>query len=99
MQVSQAPFGELNEKLFGSGFGSAHYTMDDLQKNTQRAVAFNNFIPSFSWGGNGGFTTYLTKKAFEVANIVMARRDIEFTEQDAAILEHVFEEAKKFRRD
>jgi UDP-N-acetylglucosamine diphosphorylase/glucosamine-1-phosphate N-acetyltransferase len=58
-----------------------------------------NFIPSFSWGGNGGFTTYLTKKAFEVANIVMARRDIEFTEQDAAILEHVFEEAKKFRRD
>ena len=58
-----------------------------------------NFIPSFSWGGNGGFTTYLTKKAFEVANIVMARRDIEFTEQDAAILEHVFEEAKKYRRD
>jgi len=58
-----------------------------------------NFIPSFSWGGNGGFTTYLTKKAFEVSKIVMARRDIEFTEQDAAILEHVFEEAKKFRRD
>lgn len=58
-----------------------------------------NFIPSFSWGGNGGFTTYLTKKAFEVAEIVMSRRDIEFTEQDAAILEHVFEETKKFRRD
>ena len=58
-----------------------------------------NFIPSFSWGGNGGFTTYLTKKAFEVAEIVMSRREIEFTEQDAAILEHVFEETKKFRRD
>jgi UDP-N-acetylglucosamine diphosphorylase/glucosamine-1-phosphate N-acetyltransferase len=58
-----------------------------------------NFIPSFSWGGSNGFTTYLTKKAFEVAKIVMSRRDIEFTEQDTAIMEHVFEETKKFRRN
>jgi len=29
----------------------------------------------------------------------MSRRDIEFTEQDAAILKHVFEDTKKFRRD
>ena len=58
-----------------------------------------NFIPSFSWGGNAGFTTYLTKKAFEVAKVVMARRKVEFSEQDQAILEHVFEETKKFRRD
>lgn len=58
-----------------------------------------NFVPSFSWGGNGGFTTYLTKKAFEVAAVVMSRRKIEFTEQDQAILEHVFEETKKYRRE
>lgn len=58
-----------------------------------------NFVPSFSWGGSGGFTTYLTKKAFEVAEKVMERRHIEFTEQDKAILEHVFEETKKFRRE
>lgn len=58
-----------------------------------------NFIPSFSWGGNGGFTTYLTQKAFEVAQVVMSRRDIELTEIDKAILEHVFEETKKFRRE
>ena len=57
-----------------------------------------NFVPSFSWGGNKGFTTYLTKKAFEVAKIVMARKNIEFTEQDAAILTHVFEDTKTFRR-
>ncbi|MFL0353615.1 GlmU family protein [Xanthomarina sp. GH4-25] len=56
-----------------------------------------NFVPSFSWGGSSGFTTYLTKKAFEVANVVMSRRNLEFTEQDAAILEHIFEETKKFR--
>ncbi|WP_341215067.1 GlmU family protein [uncultured Wocania sp.] len=58
-----------------------------------------NFIPSFSWGGNAGFTTYLTKKAFEVASIVMARRGLEFSEQDKAIFEHVFEETKKYRRN
>ncbi|HCY81018.1 MAG TPA: glucose-1-phosphate thymidylyltransferase [Xanthomarina gelatinilytica] len=58
-----------------------------------------NFVPSFSWGGSSGFTTYLTKKAFEVAKVVMSRRDIEFTEVDAAILEHVFEDTKKFRRN
>jgi len=56
-----------------------------------------NFVPSFSWGGASGFTTYLTKKAFEVAKVVMSRRNVEFTEQDAKILEHVFEETKKWR--
>jgi len=58
-----------------------------------------NFVPSFSWGGSGGFTTYLTKKAFEVAGVVMARRKLQFSEQDKAILEHVFEETKQYRRD
>ncbi|TNJ45228.1 GlmU family protein [Tamlana fucoidanivorans] len=58
-----------------------------------------NFIPSFSWGGSGGFTTFLTKKAFEVAEVVMSRRHLEFSDQDKAILEHVFEETKKYRRD
>lgn len=58
-----------------------------------------NFVPSFSWGGASGFTTYITKKAFETAKIVMSRRHVEFTEQDAKILEHVFEETKKFRKE
>ncbi|MCK5400577.1 MAG: GlmU family protein [Flavobacteriaceae bacterium] len=58
-----------------------------------------NFVPSFSWGGHHGFSTYITKKAFEVAKVVMSRKNIEFTSQDAAILEHVFEETKRFRRD
>jgi len=57
-----------------------------------------NFIPSFTWGGASGFTTYLTKKAFEVAKVVMDRRGVEFTKQDEAILNHVFEETKKFRK-
>lgn len=58
-----------------------------------------NFIPSFSWGGSGGTTTYKTTKAFEVAEKVMARRHIEFSEQDKAILDQVFDDTKKYRRD
>jgi len=58
-----------------------------------------NFVPSFSWGGASGFTTYVTKKAFETAKIVMSRRKVEFTEEDAKIMEHIFEETKKFRKE
>lgn len=58
-----------------------------------------NFVPSFSWGGASGFTTYLTPKAFQTAKIVMSRRNIVFTEEDAKILEHVFEQTKKYRND
>ncbi len=58
-----------------------------------------NFVPSFSWGGASGFTTYLTKKAFETAKIVMARRNVEFSEEDAKILEHIFEITKKYRKE
>lgn len=56
-----------------------------------------NFVPSFSWGGAAGFTTYITKKAFETAKHVMSRRNVDFDEKEAAILEHVFEETKKWR--
>ncbi|GAB5399868.1 MAG: GlmU family protein [Aureisphaera sp.] len=57
-----------------------------------------NFIPSFSWGGAAGMTTYKTNKAFETAKLVMERRGVEFTEIDAKILEHVFEESSQWRR-
>lgn len=58
-----------------------------------------NFVPSFSWGGSAGFTTYKTIKAFEVAKIVMERRSIELTDMDVQILKHVFEETAKYRKD
>ncbi|MBD09518.1 MAG: glucose-1-phosphate thymidylyltransferase [Flavobacteriaceae bacterium] len=58
-----------------------------------------NFVPSFSWGGSKGFVTYKTNKAFEVAEVVMGRRNEEFTDIDKAILEHVFEETKQYRRE
>ncbi|MEO1012304.1 MAG: GlmU family protein [Bacteroidota bacterium] len=56
-----------------------------------------NFVPSFSWGGASGFTTYLPKKAFEAAKVMMARRNVEFNDVEARILEHVFELTRKWR--
>jgi UDP-N-acetylglucosamine diphosphorylase/glucosamine-1-phosphate N-acetyltransferase len=58
-----------------------------------------NFIPSFSWGGASGFSTYLTSKAFDVASVVMSRRGLNFSAQDAAILEQVFEKTSRYRKD
>ncbi|GAB5564547.1 MAG: GlmU family protein [Winogradskyella sp.] len=58
-----------------------------------------NFVPSFSWGGSKGFVTYKTNKAFEVAEVVMARRNEALTDKDKAILEHIFEETKQYRRE
>jgi UDP-N-acetylglucosamine diphosphorylase/glucosamine-1-phosphate N-acetyltransferase len=57
-----------------------------------------NFVPSFSWGGSKGFVTYRTDKAFEVAEKVMERRNEALSEQDKAILTHVFELSAKFRK-
>lgn len=57
-----------------------------------------NFIPSFSWGGAAGFTTYKTKDAFEVAARVFERRGMIFNETEQEILSHVFEITEKYRK-
>lgn len=56
-----------------------------------------NFVPSFSWGGASGFSSYLPSKAFDVAKVMMARRGVKFDDVEARILEHVFELTKKWR--
>ena len=57
-----------------------------------------NFVPSFSWGGAAGFTTYKLKDAFEVAARVFERRGLVFNETEQEILIHVFELTEKFRK-
>lgn len=57
-----------------------------------------NFIPSFSWGGSGGFTSYMLPRAIEVAERVMARRDIELTDQDKEVFRKIFEMTSKYRK-
>ncbi len=56
-----------------------------------------NFIPSFSWGGDKGFSTYTIEKAFETAEIVYKRRGLEFDKLEKDILETIFQQTKKYR--
>ncbi len=56
-----------------------------------------NFIPSFAWGGASGFSTYPTRKVFETARLVLARREKELTEKDEAIMEAIFDFTSEFR--
>lgn len=56
-----------------------------------------NFVPSFSWGGASGFTIYTIDKAFEVAEIVMKRRNVDLDQNEKEILKEIFERTSKYR--
>ncbi len=56
-----------------------------------------NFVPSYSWGGNHGFSTYRLDKTFDAAESMMARRQQTLTDEDKIILEHVFHQTAKYR--
>ncbi|MEM9857763.1 MAG: GlmU family protein [Bacteroidota bacterium] len=55
------------------------------------------FIPSFAWGGTAGFSTFLLKKAFAVAEKVMERRDVTFNDTEKEILGDVFHQSAEHR--
>jgi len=50
-----------------------------------------NYVPSFSWGGAAGFTTYQINKVLETVKLVMARKNIEMDDVEEQILTDVFE--------
>ena len=56
-----------------------------------------NFIPSFSWGGSAGFTTYKMNKVDEVATVVMKRKHLEYGDIDKKILTQIFDDTEKYR--
>ena len=58
-----------------------------------------NFIPSFSWGGANGMRTYQLEKALDTARIVMSRRGLELDDTERGILEHIFRETSKYRKE
>ncbi len=55
------------------------------------------FIPSFSWGGQAGFSTFKPQKVKEMATVSMERRGGEFDKVDEEIINHIFEETAIFR--
>lgn len=55
------------------------------------------YIPSFSWGGNAGFSEHDPEKAIETARTAMARRDMELDSAGESILREVFELTREER--
>jgi len=55
------------------------------------------FVPSFSWGGSEGFTSYRLEDAIEVASRVYERRHLEFGKNEQALLRHLFDDTTKYR--
>ena len=55
------------------------------------------FIPSFSWGGPGGLTTYEFAKGIEVAKRVMARRNVHLGAREEKLFKTIFQLTKEER--
>ena len=58
-----------------------------------------NFIPSFSWGGANGFSTYKLPKVFESASKVFERRKLHFDIKEQNILSEVYNMTKRYRNE
>lgn len=58
-----------------------------------------NFIPSFSWGGNAGFSIYRLSKAFDVVEKVFSRRNLKLDSLEKDILTCVYNMTKCYRKE
>ncbi len=56
-----------------------------------------NFVPSFSWGGAAGFSTFQLRKFEETATAVMQRRGLSYDEKEKEIIQKVFELTRHYR--
>ena len=56
------------------------------------------FIPSFSWGGEGSFSTYNLEKSLETALRVMARRDVQMGAAYEMLMKDVYAATEDERR-
>ncbi|MBL6656632.1 MAG: glucose-1-phosphate thymidylyltransferase [Flavobacteriaceae bacterium] len=101
-------FEQTEEQFLGIIMGDHSKAAINTMFNTGTVVGFScnvygsgfprNFIPSFSWGGNLGYTDFKVKKAIEVAQIVMDRRGIEFSEEDELLFEKIYTLEQKWKK-
>jgi UDP-N-acetylglucosamine diphosphorylase/glucosamine-1-phosphate N-acetyltransferase len=52
------------------------------------------FIPSFSWGGADGITTYRFERAMETANRMMARRGRQMSPEEISMYRYLFDNSQ-----
>lgn len=92
---------ETGQQFFGTVMGDHTKTAINTQLNTGTICGvscniFSNdfppkFIPSFSWVGSNVIQTYQLEKAFDAMEAMMARRDVELTENYRQMMETIFE--------
>lgn len=93
---------ETRQQFFGAVLGDHTKTAINTQLNTGTICGvscniFSNdfppkFIPSFSWVGSNVIQTYRLEKAFDAMEAMMARRDVELTENYRQMMESIFED-------
>jgi len=66
-------------------------TVVDVSANVFGEGFPRNYIPSFAWGGSGGFSTYKIDKALETAERAMARRNVVLDKVEQDILITVYQ--------
>lgn len=91
---------ETGLQFFGTVMGDHSKTAINTQLNTGTlcGVSCNIFsadfppkhIPSFSWVGSNVIQTYRLEKAFEAMKTMMARRDVELTEEYKEMMRRIF---------
>jgi UDP-N-acetylglucosamine diphosphorylase/glucosamine-1-phosphate N-acetyltransferase len=72
-------------------------TVVGFSSNIYGAGFPRNFVPSFSWGGVSGYTTFKMDKALEVAQRMMGRRDVVLSAADLKIFEYIHEQTAQYR--
>jgi len=55
------------------------------------------FVPSFAWGGHGGFSTYKLDKVIETTKRTMSRKQVELKKVDRDILVYLFDHTAQYR--
>tara|TARA_B100001093_G_scaffold520143_1_gene613096 strand:+ start:18242 stop:19411 length:1170 start_codon:yes stop_codon:yes gene_type:complete len=101
-------FDQTEEQFLGLIMGDHSKSAINMMFNTGTVIGFScniygsgfprNFIPSFSWGGNLGYSDFKLKKAIEVARIAMDRRGLEFSEEDEHLFEKIYNLEQKWKK-
>ena len=74
-------------------------TVVGVASNIFGAGFAKNFIPSFSWGGIQNSTIHSFEKALATAKIMMERKGEILSESDQMILEDVYKQSQKWRKE
>jgi UDP-N-acetylglucosamine diphosphorylase/glucosamine-1-phosphate N-acetyltransferase len=104
----QEDFIDTNKQFCGLVMGDFSKSGINTMFNTGSVVGISSnifgsdfppkFIPSFSWGGAKGFTTYEFDKVIDAIEKMMQRRDKSLSEADKSILLHIFERRFKLKQ-